>query len=98
MIGKKILAFLLMRKKIFGLEARFRKQIYDHNENSSPPPSLPLTPQIRKWLLPCQKNKFTTTMKIPAPLYPTDKKMVVALLKIMIHEYLFVFFFNYNTL
>ena len=33
-------------------------------------------------------------MKIPASLHHTDKKMVVALLKIMIHEYLFVFFFN----
>ena len=36
-------------------------------------------------------------MKIPAPpspLHPTDKKMVVALFKIMIHEYLFVVFFT----
>jgi hypothetical protein len=33
-------------------------------------------------------------MKIPP--HPTDKKMVVALLKIIIHEYLFVFFLNYK--
>jgi hypothetical protein len=36
-------------------------------------------------------------MKIPAPpspLHPTDKNMVVALFKIMIHEYLFVVFFT----
>ena len=43
------------------------------------------------------ENKFTTTVKAtaPPPLNPTgtDKKMVVALLKIMIHEYLFVVFF-----
>ena len=36
MIGKQSLAFLLMRKTIFWLEARFWKQIDDHNENPSP--------------------------------------------------------------
>ena len=55
MIGKHILAFLLMRRKIFD------------------------------WSL-GSENKFTTTMKIQAP-HPTDKKMVVALLKKQMYDH-----------